>query len=122
MKKLFCAVVAAMMLVSTAADARGGRGFSGGRSFSRPSAAKIHAPKRSVVKSSSTATTSTSTSGTPYVAPPARSDKRDEDDSTTGGFWSMLFGSAVGSTAGNAAYDTVTDDKKKEAPTPAGKR
>lgn len=109
-----------MMLVSTAADARGGRGFSGGRSFSRPSAAKIHAPKRSAVKS--TATTSTSTSGTPYVAQPARSDKREEDESTTGGFWSMLFGSAVGSTAGNAAYNTVTDDKKKEAPTPAGKR
>lgn len=93
MKKLFCAVVAAMMLVSTAADARGGRGFSGGRSFSRPSAAKVHAPKRSVVKDPSTP--ATSTSGTPYVAQPANKREEKKEEATTGGFWASLFGSAA---------------------------
>ena len=35
--------------VSTAAEARGGRGFSGGRSFSRPAPTKSYAPKRTTV-------------------------------------------------------------------------
>lgn len=95
MKKLLCAAFAVMMLVSTAADARGGRGFSGGRSFSRPSAAKIHAPKRSVVKDPSTPATSTSTSGTPYVAQPANKREEKKEEATTGGFWASLFGSAA---------------------------
>lgn len=111
--KKFCAVfVAAMMIASTSADAKGGRGFGGGRSFSRPSAAKTYAPKRTTVKSKSTTTSSTSSSVPPVVVQP--SGKREESESTSQGFWGTLFGSAVGSMAGNAVYDAVT----KEAPAP----
>lgn len=118
--KKFCAVfVAAMMIASTSADAKGGRGFGGGRSFSRPSAAKTYAPKRPIVKRKSTTTTpSTTTSGTPIVAQTTK--KREEAESeSSGGFWSTLFGSVAGSMTGNAIYDAITDDEKKEAAPPA---
>ena len=39
MKKAIVAAIAVAFCVSTAAEARGGRGFSGGRSFSRPAEA-----------------------------------------------------------------------------------
>lgn len=114
MKKLCAVLLVAMMFASTAVDAKGGRGFSVGRSFSRPSAAKTYAPKRPIVKRKSTTTTpSTTTSGTPIVAQTTK--KREEAESeSSGGFWGTLFGSAVGSMAGNAVYDAVT----KEAPAP----
>lgn len=115
MKKLCAVLLAVMMFASTAADAKGGRGFSGGRSFSRPSSTKTYAPKRPTVKRKSTATPAPSTSGAPIVAQPTK--KREESESeSSGGFWSTLFGSAAGSMAGNAVYDAVTDDEKREAP------
>ena len=46
MKKAIVAAIAVAFFVSTAAEARGGRGFSGGRSFSRPAPTKSYAPKR----------------------------------------------------------------------------
>lgn len=115
MKKLCAVLLATMMFASTAADAKGGRGFSGGRSFSRPSSTKTYAPKRPIVKRKSTATPAPSTSSAPIVAQPTK--KREESESeSSGGFWSTLFGSVAGSMAGNAVYDAVTDDEKKEAP------
>lgn len=112
MKKLCAVLLAVLMFASTAADAKGGRGFSGGRSFSRPSSAKTYAPKRPTVKLEGATTPSTSTSGTTIVAQTTK--KREESESGGGGFWSTLFGSAVGSMAGNAVYDAVTDDKPQE--------
>lgn len=119
MKKLCAVLLAAMMFASTAADAKGGRGFSGGRSFSRPSSTKTYAPKRPAVKRKSTTTTpSTTTAGTPIVAQPTK--KREESESeSSGGFWSTLFGSVAGSMVGNALYDAMTDDEQQEAPAPA---
>ena len=118
MKKLCAVLLAVLMFASTAADAKGGRGFSGGRSFSRPSVAKTYAPKRTTVKRERATTPSTSTSGTPIVAQTTK--KREEAESeSSGGFWGTLFGSAVGSIAGNAIYDAITDDEKKEAAPPA---
>lgn len=121
MKKLCAVLLATMMFASTAADAKGGRGFGGGRSFSRPSATKSHAPKRPTVKreNASKTTSSTSSSVPPAVVLPSskREDKR--EDSESGGFWSTLFGSVAGSMAGNAIYDAVTDAEKKEAAPPA---
>ena len=49
MKKAIVAAIAVAFFVSTAAEARGGRGFSGGRSFSRPATTKSYAPKRTTV-------------------------------------------------------------------------
>lgn len=114
MKKLLCVMFGAMMLVSTTVDAKGGRGFSGGRSFSRPSVSKSYTPKRPVVERKTSATPSSSTTGTPVVA--QTNNKKEESDSTAGGFWAGLFGSAAGSMAGNVVYDAVTKDEKKEAP------
>lgn len=118
MKKLCAVLLAVLMFASTAADAKGGRGFSGGRSFSRPSVAKTYAPKRTTVKRESATTPSTSTSGTPIVAQTTK--KREEAESeSSGGFWSTLFGSVAGSMVGNALYDAMTDDEQQEAPAPA---
>lgn len=121
MKKLCAVLLATMMFASTAADAKGGRGFSGGRSFSRPSSTKTYAPKRPTVKRENASKTTSSTSSSAPLAvvqtPSKREDKR--EDSESGGFWSMFFGSAAGSMAGNAVYDAVTDDEKKEAAVPA---
>ena len=84
--------------VSTAAEARGGRGFSGGRSFSRPATTKSYAPKRTtVVKKNTTVINQTVNQSAPA--------------SSGGGFWSTVAGSFAGSMAGNAVYDAVTDDK-----------
>ena len=49
MKKAIVAAIVVAFFVSTAAEARGGRGFSGGRSFSRPAPTKSYAPKRTTV-------------------------------------------------------------------------
>lgn len=53
-KKAIVAAIAVAFFVSTAAEARGGRGFSGGRSFSRPAPTKSYAPKRTTVVKSMT--------------------------------------------------------------------
>ena len=109
MKKMILAAVVAAFFVSGTADARGGRGFGGGRSFSRPSPAKTYAPKRTtVVKKNTTVINQTvNSSGT----------------SSGGGFWSSVMGSAVGSTAGsmagNAIYDSMTKDDKEQQAAPA---
>lgn len=53
MKKILLAAVVAAFFISTAADARGGRGF-GGRSFSRPSAVRSVPNRTTVVKKNTT--------------------------------------------------------------------
>lgn len=100
MKKAIVAAIAVAFFISTAAEARGGRGFSGGRSFSRPAPTKSYAPKRTTVVKKNT---------TVIQSVPA---------SSGGGFWSTVAGSFAGSMAGNAVYDAVTDDKGQE-PAPA---
>ena len=105
MKKAIVAAIAVAFFVSTAAEARGGRGFSGGRSFSRPATTKSYAPKRTtVVKKNTTVINQTVNQSAPA--------------SSGGGFWSTVAGSFAGSRAGNAVYDAVTDDKGQE-PAPA---
>lgn len=95
MKKAIVAAIAVAFFISTAAEARGGCGFSGGRSFSRPAPTKSYAPKRTTVVKKNT---------TVIQSAPA---------SSGGGFWSSLFGATAGSMAGNAIYDAVTDDKSQ---------
>ena len=112
MKKLLSivAVTAACLVFANAADARGGRGFSGGRSFSRPSPMRTFKPapaprpvqKTTVIKKNTTIINQAPAAGV-SAAP-----------SSGGGFWSTVFGSAVGSMAGNAVYDAVTEDKDKQ--------
>ena len=95
MKKAIVAAIAVAFFISTAAEARGGCGFSGGRSFSRPAPTKSYAPKRTTVVKKNT---------TVIQSAPA---------SSGGGFWSSLFGATAGSMAGNAIYDAVTGDKSQ---------
>ena len=107
MKKAIVAAIAVAFFVSTAAEARGGRGFSGGRSFSRPATTKSYAPKRTtVVKKNTTVINQTVHQNT--------------TSSSGGGFWSSVMGSAVGSTAGsmagNAIYDSMTKDDEPKQP------
>lgn len=97
MKKILLAAVVAAFFISTAADARGGRGF-GGRSFSRPSAARSVPNRTTVVKKNTTVVNQTVHQNT---------------TSSGGGFWSTVMGAAAGSMAGNAIYDAVTDDKSQ---------
>jgi hypothetical protein len=96
MKKAIVAAIAVAFFVSTAAEARGGRGFSGGRSFSRPAPTKSYT---TVVKKNTTVINQTVNQSAPA--------------SSGGGFWSSLFGATAGSMAGNAIYDAVTDDKSQ---------
>lgn len=98
MKKILLAAVVAAFFISTAADARGGRGF-GGRSFSRPSAVRSVPNRTTVVKKNTTVVNQT------VNQVPA---------SSNSGFWSTVAGSFAGSMAGNAVYDAVTDDKSQE--------
>ena len=98
MKKILLAAVVAAFFISTAADARGGRGF-GGRSFSRPSAVRSVPNRTTVVKKNTTVINQTVNQSAPA--------------SSGGGFWSSLFGATAGSMAGNAIYDAVTDDKSQ---------
>ena len=93
------------MIATTAADAKGGRGgFSGGRSFSRPSVTRFTprpAPVRSqpqVIRRETTVIHKTEPATT----------------SSGGGFWSNLFGTTAGVMAGSAIYDALTDDKDKQ--------
>lgn len=95
MKKILLAAVVAAFFISTAADARGGRGF-GGRSFSRPSAVRSVPNRTTVVKKNTTVINQT------VNQVPA---------SSNSGFWSTVAGSFAGSMAGNAVYDAVTDDE-----------
>lgn len=105
MKKILLAAVVAAFFVSTAADARGGRGFSGSRSFSRPAPARTYAPKRStVVKKNTTVINQTVTQ---------------TSTSSGGGFWSTVAGAAAGSMAGNAIYDVMTKDDEPKQPAQA---
>lgn len=112
MKNLVIAAVVAAFFVSTAAEAKGGRGGFGGRSFSRPAPTKSYAPKPSkrttIVKKNTTVINQTVNTA------PA---------SSSGGFWSSVAGSAVGSLggsmAGNALYDAMSNDKPAEATQPA---
>lgn len=113
MKKLISvvALTAACLVFANAAEARGGgRGFFGGRSFSRPSPMRTFKPapaprpvqKTTVIKKNTTIINQAPAAGA-SAAP-----------SSGGGFWSTVFGSAVGSMAGNAVYDAVTEDKDKQ--------
>jgi hypothetical protein len=105
MKKAIVAAIVVAFFVSTAAEARGGRGFSGGRSFSRPTPAKTYAPKRTtVVKKNTTVVNQTVHQNT---------------TSSGGGFWSTVAGAAVGSMAGNAIYDVMTKDDEPKQPAQA---
>ena len=107
MKKILLAAVVAAFFISTAADARGGRGF-GGRSFSRPSAVRSVPNRTTVVKKNTTVINQTVNSSA---------------TSSGGGFWSSVMGSAVGSTAGsmagNAIYDSMTKDDEPKQPVQA---
>ncbi len=105
-KPLIVAALAAVcLIVTTAAEARGG--FSGGRSFSRPSVTRVtprpSAPKTIIKKN----TTIINQSHTTNAAP-----------ASSGGFWSNFLGTTAGVMAGSAIYDAVTDDKDKQAPAP----
>lgn len=104
MKKAIVAAIVVAFFVSTAAEARGGRGFSGGRSFSRPATTKSYAPKRTTVVKKNTTVINQTVNQVPA--------------SSNSGFWSTVAGSFAGSMAGNAVYDAVTDDKGQE-PVPA---
>lgn len=105
MKKAIVAAIAVAFFVSTAAEARGGRGFSGGRSFSRPAPTKSYAPKRTtVVKKNTTVVNQTVHQNT---------------TSSGGGFWSTVMGAAAGSMAGNAIYDVMTKDDEPKQPAQA---
>ena len=106
---IVAALTAVCLIATTAAEARGGRGgFSGGRSFSRPSVTRVaprpQAPKTIIKKN----TTIINQSQTTNTAPA----------SSGGGFWSNIFGTAAGVMAGSAIYDAMTDDKDKQAPAP----
>lgn len=122
MKKTLIALVVLAAFVAQTADARGGRGFSVGRSFSRPASAKISKspqikraaptkletpPKDEVVKPTAT----------PSAQTTSRPGRNDDDDSSGGGFWSSFFGGAVGAAAGSAAYDAMTSDEVKSEST-----
>lgn len=105
MKKAIVAAIVVAFFVSTAAEARGGRGFSGGRSFSRPASTKSYAPKRTtVVKKNTTVINQTVHQNT---------------TSSGGGFWSTVAGAAAGSMAGNAIYDVMTKDDEPKQPAQA---
>lgn len=105
MKKAIVAAIAVAFFVSTAAEARGGRGFSGGRSFSRPAPTKSYAPNRTtVVKKNTTVVNQTVHQNT---------------TSSGGGFWSTVMGAAAGSMAGNAIYDSMTKDDEPKQPAQA---
>jgi hypothetical protein len=105
MKKAIVAAIAVVFFVSTAAEARGGRGFSGGRSFSRPAPARTYAPNRTtVVKKNTTVVNQTVHQNT---------------TSSGGGFWSTVMGAAAGSMAGNAIYDVMTKDDEPKQPAQA---
>lgn len=105
MKKAIVAAIAVAFFVSTAAEARGGRGFSGGRSFSRPAPARTYAPKHTtVVKKNTTVVNQTVHQNT---------------TSSGGGFWSTVMGAAAGSMAGNAIYDSMTKDDEPKQPAQA---
>ena len=91
------------LFTSTAADARGGRGF-GGRSFSRPSAARSVPNRTTVVKKNTTVVNQTVHQNT---------------TSSGGGFWSTVMGAAAGSMAGNAIYDVMTKDDEPKQPAQA---
>lgn len=105
MKKAIVAAIVVAFFVSTAAEARGGRGFSGGRSFSRPAPTKSYAPKRTtVVKKNTTVINQTVHQNT---------------SSSGGGFWSTVMGAAAGSMAGNAIYDVMTKDDEPKQPAQA---
>lgn len=107
MKKILLAAVLAAFFVSTAADARGvgGRGFSGGRSFSRPAPARTYVPKSTtVVKKNTTVVNQTvHQNATP----------------SGGGFWSTVAGATAGSMAGSAIYDVMTKDDEPKQPAQA---
>ena len=97
MEKAIVAAIVVAFFVSTAAEARGGRGFSGGRSFSRPASTKSYAPKRTTVVKKNTTVINQTVNQVPA--------------SSNSGFWSTVAGSFAGSMAGNAVYDAVTDDE-----------
>lgn len=108
MKKAIVAAIAVAFFVSTAAEARGGRGFSGGRSFSRPAPARTYAPNRTtVVKKNTTVVNQTVHQNT---------------TSSGGGFWSTVMGAAAGSMAGNAIYDVMTKDDEPKQPAQASQQ
>ena len=113
MKKIVVAAMVAAFFVSANAEAKGGRGGFGGRSFSRPAPTKSYAPKPSkrttIVKKNTTVINQTVS-----TAPAS---------SSGSSFWSSVAGSAVGSLggsmAGNALYDAMSNDKPAEETQPA---
>lgn len=134
-KKLIAAAVLAAF-VSTAADARGGRGgFSGGRSFSRPSASRtvkinkrVEAP--TIKKTSPSAATPAPTAKTslqkpqtpapaassnlPKPVPVAKNNSRDNDGD--GGFFSSLFGAFFGSAIYHWLFGSEGDEDEASKP------
>lgn len=108
MKKAIVAAIVVAFFVSTAAEARGGRGGFGGRSFSRPAPTKQYAPKptkrTTIVKKNTTVINQTVHQSAPT--------------SSGGGFWSSMFGATAGSMAGNAIYDAVTKEEPKPVQQP----
>ena len=105
MKKAIVAAIAVAFFVSTAAEARGGRGFSGGRSFSRPAPARTYAPKSTTVVKKNTTVVNQTVNQVPA--------------SSGGGFWSSVMGAAAGSMAGNAIYDSMAKDDEPKQPAQA---
>ena len=105
MKKAIVAAIAVAFFVSTAAEARGGRGVSGGRSFSRPAPTKSYAPKRTTVVKKNTTVINQTVNQVPA--------------SSNSGFWSTVAGSFAGSMAGNAVYDVMTKDDEPKQPAQA---
>lgn len=108
MKKTILAAIVLAAFVSVNADARGARGFSGGRSFSSRSyrAPALKPRPRSAVTPKST------------PSPTNKNRSSNENDESNGsGFWSGVFGAAAGSMAGNVVYDALTEDEKDASET-----
>ena len=107
-KTILAAVILAAFVSVNTADARGGRGFSSGRSMSartyRAPVPKAK-PKTTVIQKNTTVINQ-------------RQTNVQNEGSSGSGFWSGVAGAAVGSMAGNLAYDALTDDKQA-APAPA---
>ena len=93
-------LVCALMLAADA-DARGGRGFSFGRSFRAPAAPRIFRPSRAPAPAPAPARAPA------YAHPPAKAAPRDDDSS----FGSAFVGGAAGGIVGGLIYDAVTDNE-----------
>jgi len=101
-RSIFPILVCALMLAAADADARGGRGFSFGRSFRAPATPRIFRPNRAPAPSPTPARAPA------YAHPPAKAAPRDDDSSS---FGSAFVGGAAGGIVGGLIYDAVTDNE-----------